>query len=824
MFIFALLLTATTLWFLLDKRAPETAWLISGGILLLLFPLCVENPFLLMLIVWPPALIIMLVLGYDKIRQKLISAPLLKQFRKVMPAMSTTEQEALDAGTVWWDGELFSGRPQWSHLLDIPPCHLNDKEQAFLDNQVQQLCEMIDDWQTTRVDKDLAPEVWQYIKKQGFWSLIIPEEYGGLAFSAYAHSQIVMKVASRSVTAAVTIMVPNSLGPGKLLLHYGTLKQKNYYLPRLARGEEIPCFALTGPKAGSDAGALPDNGIICYGQWQGEKILGILLNWEKRYITLGPVASLIGLAFHLYDPDQLLGEQHHLGITVALIPRDLKGVEIGKRHIPLDIPFQNGPNKGKDVFIPLSQIIGGKKGIGQGWRMLVECLAEGRAISLPALSTSGGKAASRYTGAYARVRRQFNLPIGYFEGVEEALARIAGYTYQMDAARQLTLSALDCGEKPAVVSAIIKYHLTEKFRQVMNDAMDIQGGSGICLGKNNLLGRVYQSIPIAITVEGANILTRSMIIFGQGAIRCHPWVLKEFNAVHQSDSKKALKQFDSAFFGHIRFLASNIVHSFSLGLTRGRFSKVPEIKDTKRQFQYLNWLSSSFALCADIAMMTLGGALKRKERLSARLGDILSELYLTSAVLKHFNDQGCPEEDKALMEWTCQDSFYRMQEAFRSFLANLPFRPLAWLLRFLIFPRGLAFSMPSDKASHQIARILLSPSESRERLTSGIFNSDDLSGKVGRLEACFKLAVELDSQLKTLRQAVKAGAIPKEPHGKMLQVALEIGVINQQEHDLLVRLEELTVEVIAVDDFDNFGEQFVLAEDKDNTVHHKNVA
>ncbi len=817
MFILALILSAITLWFLLDKEAPETAWLVSGGILLLILPLCAQDPWFIMSVLYPPSLLMMLILGVTSLRQKLISAPLLKQFKKVMPAMSKTEQEALDAGSVWWDGELFSGRPNWRHLLQVPQCHLSQKEQDFIDNQVQTLCEMLNDWQTTHKDKDLSPEIWQYIKEQGFWSLIIPEEYGGLAFSAYAHSQIVLKIASRSVTAAVTVMVPNSLGPGKLLLHYGTKQQKAYYLPRLAKGLEIPCFALTGPKAGSDAGALPDNGILCYGQWEGEKKLGIRLNWEKRYITLGPVASLIGLAFHLYDPDNLLGKKHHLGITVALIPRHLKGVEIGQRHIPLNIPFQNGPNKGKNVFIPLEQVIGGEKGIGQGWRMLVECLAEGRAISLPALATSGGKAACCYTGAYARIRRQFNLPIGYFEGVEEALARIAGLTYQMDAARKLTLSALDCGEKPAVISAIIKYHLTEKFRQVTNDAMDIQGGSGICLGENNLLGRVYQSIPIAITVEGANILTRSMIIFGQGAIRCHPWVLKEFAAVHQTDKRKALIQFDNAFFGHIRFLASNIVHSLSLGLTRGRFSKTPATMDTHRQFQYLNWLSSSFALCADVAMMTLGGALKRKERLSARLGDILSELYLTSAVLKHFNDQGCLDKDKALMEWACQDSFYRMQEAFRAFLANLPVRPLAWILKLLIFPRGFHFAMPSDKASHFIARSLLVPSESRDRLTSGIFKTDDLTSKVGQLEACFKLAAQLEPQLKSLRQAVKAGAIPKEPHDIMLKSALDIGVIEAQDYVLLDRLEKLTIQVIAVDAFDDFGEQFVL--NQENAIH-----
>ena len=805
MFILAITISLITLWFLLDHRAHDKAWLISIGFLLLLLPLSTQQPLFVLMIIAPPVLLLMALLGHSKLRQTLISQPLLKQFKKVLPKMSTTEQEALDAGTVWWDGELFSGRPNWQTLLQYPKSQLSQKEQKFLDNQVQTLCEMIDDWKVTHEDHDLSPEVWQYIKEQRFWSLIIPESYGGLAFSAYAHSQIIMKIASRSVTAAVTIMVPNSLGPGKLLLHYGTDKQKADYLPRLARGDYVPCFALTAPKAGSDAGAIPDTGLICHGMWKGKKVLGIRLNWDKRYITLGPVSNLIGLAFHLYDPAHLIGKKDDLGITVALIPTHLKGIKIGNRHIPLNIPFQNGPNQGKNVFISMEQIIGGEKGIGKGWRMLVECLAEGRAISLPALATSGGKAASRYTGAYARVRRQFNLPIGYFEGVEEALARIAGLTYQMDAARTLTLSAIDCGEKPAVISAIIKYHLTEKFRKVTNDAMDIQGGSGICLGENNLIGRIYQSIPIAITVEGANILTRSMIIFGQGAIRCHPKVLDEFAAVHHPDPKIGLEKFDNAFFGHIRFLMSNIVHSFSLGLSRGRFSKTPDIEPLQSKFQSLNWMSVNFALCADVAMMTLGGALKRKERLSARLGDILSELYLTSAVLKHYHDQGMKETDKPLMEWACQESFYKMQEAFRQFLANLPIRPIAWILRVLIFPRGYHFAPPSDRTAHQAAQILLSPSNSRDRLTTGIFSTDSLDYKVTKLEQALILAVEMDAPLKTLRQAVKSKVIPDNPSNLMIKAALDLGLIKAEEADKLNRLEALTIAVVAVDDFNDYG-------------------
>ncbi|HIE55364.1 MAG TPA: acyl-CoA dehydrogenase, partial [Chromatiaceae bacterium] len=494
----------------------------------------------------------------------------------------------------------------WEKLLNTPRPHLSEREQAFLDNQVETLCRMLDDWKITHEDQDLPPEVWDYLRQERFFGLIIPQRYGGLGFSAHAHSAVVMKLSSRSIVAAVTVMVPNSLGPGKLLLHYGTRQQQQYYLPRLARGEEIPCFALTGPDAGSDAGAIPDHGVVTWGEWKGEKVLGVRLNWEKRYITLGPVATLIGLAFRLYDPEHLLGEKEELGITLALIPRNTPGITIGARHIPMDIPFQNGPNWGRNVFVPLSQLIGEKKYIGQGWRMLVEALAEGRGISLPALAVGAGKNCSRYTGAYAAIRQQFNMPIGRFEGVQESLARIAGLTYQMDAARKLTLSALDIGEKPSVISAIIKHHLTEHYRQLINDAMDVQAGSGIMLGPSNLIGRTYQALPIAVTVEGANILTRSLIIFGQGAMRCHPWILREFSAAQNPDHAQGLADFDRAVFGHVGWLLGNLARSLFMGLTRGHFTRSPAAAPAKRYFQQLNWMSAAFALAADTAMMTLG--------------------------------------------------------------------------------------------------------------------------------------------------------------------------------------------------------------------------
>ncbi|NOQ36005.1 MAG: acyl-CoA dehydrogenase, partial [Methylococcaceae bacterium] len=515
-------------------------------------------------ILWGVFLIIAAVLNIPALRQKLISAPALKLMKNAIPKVSQTEREALEAGDVWWDAELFSGNPDWKVLQDLPETKLSAEEQAFLSNETETLCAMLDDWDITHNRQDLPPEVWDYIKKNKFCGMIIPKKYGGLDFSHYAHSQVVMKIASRSSSAAVTIMVPNSLGPAKLLLAYGMQEQKDYYLPRLAIGEEIPAFALTGPNAGSDAGSIPDTGIVCYGEFEGKKkVLGICLNWDKRYITLGPVATVLGMAFKLYDPDKLIGDKESLGITAALIPTKTKGVSIGRRHFPLDSAFQNGPNWGKDVFIPMDWVIGGQAEVGNGWKMLMQCLATGRAISLPALATAAAKFTCRNTGAYARIRKQFNLPIGEFEGIQEALARMAGQTYIIDAARKISVAALDDGKKPSVISAIIKYELTERMRKVLNDGMDIQGGSGISLGPKNYLGRLYQVIPVSVTVEGANILTRTMMIFGQGAVRCHPFIQQEMEALENNDA--AL--FDKVFFQHAGFTIHNFAATFWLGLS-----------------------------------------------------------------------------------------------------------------------------------------------------------------------------------------------------------------------------------------------------------------
>ena len=810
MWIFGLLLTIAVVWALAYWGAGTGVWIAAFAAGLAVFTVGTHVAWYVATPVWAFATALVLLLGVPRIRRRYITAPLFRQFRKVMPPMSQTEQEALEAGSVWWDAELFTGKPDWARLLNLPSPHLSRAEQDFLDNETQTLCELLDDWRVTHEEKDLSPEAWQYIKEKGFFGLIIPEEYGGKGFSALAHSEVVMKLASRCITGAVTVMVPNSLGPGKLLLHYGTREQKAYYLPRLARGEEVPCFALTGPDAGSDAGAIPDRGEVCYGEWQGERVLGVRLNWEKRYITLGPVCTLLGLAFKLYDPQHLLGEEEELGVTLALVPRDTPGVSIGDRHVTLDIPFQNGPNTGRDVFVPMTQLIGGAEFVGQGWRMLVECLAEGRGISLPALSVGAGKTASRFTGAYAAIRRQFNIPIGRFEGVEEPLARIAALTYQMDAARTLTLGALDIGESPSVISAIVKYHLTEKYRRCINDAMDIQGGSGICLGPSNLIGRAYQAIPIAITVEGANILTRSMIIFGQGAVRCHPWVLKEFQAAQNPDPARGLAEFDHAIFGHVGFVLGNIARSLFLGLTRGRFSETPVAGPTARYFQQLHWMSAAFALSADVAMMTLGGSLKRKERLSARLGDVLSELYLASAVLKRFEDDGRPESDLPLVHWACENSLYRMQESLRLLFRNLPFRPLAWLLRLIVFPTGAPHTETSDRVDRDAARIVLKPGAARDRLTRGIFLSDDSRFRQGQIERAFAQAARVEPIEKTLREASRAGLLRGKTLVQQVKEALAEGIITHTEAAELERMQALRREVVMVDSFAQYGKRYAL--------------
>lgn len=743
-----------------------------------------------------------LVINVPYIRRILITNHILRVFKKILPPMSSTEKEALDAGTVWWDGDLFSGDPDWDKLLKHKTATLSTEEQAFIDGPVNELCQLIDDWQVSQELNDLPPEVWDYIKKNKFFGMIIPKKYGGLEFSALAHSAVVMKVSTRSVAAAVSVMVPNSLGPAELLLRYGTEEQKDHYLPRLAIGEEIPCFALTSPEAGSDASSIPDFGIVCKGEYNGKKdVLGIRITWEKRYITLGPVATVLGLAFQLSDPDSLIGDNKELGITCALIPTSHPGVNIGRRHFPSGIGFQNGPNSGDDVFIPMDWVIGGVEQAGHGWRMLMNCLAAGRSISLPALSVGGVKFTSRAIGAFSRVRKQFKMPIGRFEGVEEPLARMAGYAYMMDSARILTASALDHGESPSVLSAVLKYQLTERMRKSVNDAMDIQGGSGICLGPNNILGKLYHAIPISITVEGANILTRTLIVFGQGAIRCHPYVFKEMQAATETDKYKASIGFDAAFSGHIHFTISNFVRTLSMGLTNGRLVSVPLDPELDNYYQDLTRFSSAFALLADAAMLTLGGALKRKEKLSGRFADILSLLYLASASLKRFEDQGRPVEDLPLIKWVCDECLYEIQEAVSGILQNFPNVFISKLLQWTIFPYGKRFLPPTDEAGHQLASVLMSPSDSRDRLTLGVYLPEDDSQQVARLEEAFAIADEADLIEKRIYGLKKQGQISGRNLSQLLKQADQKVLITDQEAKLLARFIELKNAIIKVDDF-----------------------
>ncbi len=792
-----IILVIAAAWGLAAKRAPAWAWIGSIGVYLLLWPSFHTASAWLLTPVWLVFIPVAAVLGVPALRRKVVSGPVLQLFRKLMPSVSDTEREALEAGSTWWEADLFSGKPDWRKLLAFDKPVLNAEEQAFIDGPVNELCRMIDDWKITEDLHDLPLPVWQFLKQQRFFGMIIPKQYGGLEFTAHGHSSVVMKIASRSITAAVTTMVPNSLGPAQLLLHYGTEEQKDHYLPRLASGEEIPCFALTGPEAGSDAAAMPDSGVVCRQIFHGEETLGIRLNWEKRYITLGPVATVLGLAFKLYDPDHLIGEREERGITLALIPTDTPGIDIGSRHFPLNQAFMNGPNRGKDVFIPMDWIIGGQARIGEGWRMLMECLADGRSISLPALSTGAGKLSARTCGAYAAVRKQFKTPIGKFEGISEVLGRIAGNAYAMDAARGLTTLAVDTGEKPSVASAIVKYHLTERMRRVIDDAMDIHGGRGICMGPRNYLARVYQGIPISITVEGANILTRSLIIFGQGAIRCHPWLLKEMEAAQ----KKDVIAFDQALFGHIRLLTSNLARATFHGLTRARFAQAPTDREEARYYRQLTRLSAAFSVTAEAALLTLGGALKRKESISGRLGDVLSLMYIASAALKRFEDEGRQPADRPLLEWTVRDALYQAQQKLFEVYDNLPQRALGRVLKWILFPYSASYRAPDDALLQRAANVVLRWGTARERLTEGLFISDDEDDAINQLEVALERATAAQPVLSNLRNAMRSGQLePGDPEQRLVE-AVSAGVIDEREAAQVRAAIAARQRVIGVDEF-----------------------
>ncbi len=793
------LLSAVALcWFMAYSRSSLVTFTLSFTALMALGTFLDTVSF----VSWVVFALIILPLNISNVRKQYISLPLLKMFRSIMPEMSTTEQEALDAGTTWFEADLFRGNPDWNKLHNYPQPRLSAEEQAFINGPVENVCAMVDDWNTCHERADLSPEVWQYLKDNKFFAMIIKKKYGGLEFCAYAQSRVLQKLSSVSTVLSSTVGVPNSLGPGELLQHYGTTEQQDYYLPRLAKGDEIPCFALTSPEAGSDAGAIPDFGIVCKGEFEGKEVLGMKLTWDKRYITLAPIATVLGLAFKLQDPDGLLGDTVDLGITCALIPTDIDGVIIGRRHFPLNVPFQNGPTQGNEVFVPLDYIIGGEKMAGQGWRMLVECLSVGRAITLPSNSTGGVKSMALATGAYSRIRRQFKLPIGKMEGIEEALARIGGNAYLMDAVTTLSTGAIDLGEKPSVISAISKYHLTEKMRDCITDAMDIHGGKGVCMGPSNYLGRGYQGAPIAITVEGANILTRSMIIYGQGAIRCHPYVLAELEAAKLANEQQSLEDFDHALFGHIGFAISNILRSVWFSVSGSRLLSTPFNDKTRRYYQLMTRFSTNLAMLSDIAMLVLGGDLKRRERISARLGDILSYLYLSSATLKRYQDEGRKIEDFPLVQWALEDSLYKTQQAISDLLDNFPNRMVAFALRAIIFPFGKWLSKPSDVTDHQVAKLMQTPCDARDRLGHGQYLTQVPENVLGCLEKTLTDILRCEPIFEKVCHAT-GEKLPFYRLDLVAEKGLAAEAINEEEAQLLIETEKARKAVIDVDDFDS---------------------
>lgn len=724
------------------------------------------------------------------LRRDLLTRPIFQWAKGVMPTLSDTERDAIEAGDVWWDAQLFTGDPDWSILRHTPPARLSAEEQAFLEGPVETLCAMLDDWKITWELHDLPPEAWEFLRRNKFFGMIIPKAYGGLGFSNFGHSEVIRKISTRSVAGAVTAMVPNSLGPGELIIRFGTKAQQDYWLPRLADGREIPCFALTSPEAGSDAASMIDRGVVCRGQHEGREVLGIRLNWNKRYITLSPVATVLGLAFKLYDPDHLLGERDSLGITCALVNTRAEGVAIGRRHVPAMTFFQNGPNQGHDVFIPLDDVIGGVERVGQGWKMLMTALAAGRGISLPSQSAAAGALTALTTGAYARVRTQFHVPIGKFEGIQERLARIAGNAYVLDAARRLTCAGLDAGHHPSVISSLMKAGATERMRECANDAMDVHGGKGIIDGPRNYLGALYRSVPVGITVEGANILTRSLMVFGQGAIRAHPYMLKEILALGDANRQRGLDEFDRQFWRHVAHALRTAVRAWGRSWTDGLLSPVPDAGRATRFYAQLGRYSAAFALTSDMALLTLGGGLKFKELLSARLGDILSELYFLSAALKRWEDEGRQDDDFPILAYVMQSGLARIETALDLVFANLPNRTAATLLRAAILPLGRTKRGPEDRLIKQTADILMQPGAARDRLVDGVYVG-------GKDEAIGRLLDAFDQVLTTqpIHDRLKTQRISD------WRQARSRGLISDAEAESLEAADRAVAEVIAVDDF-----------------------
>ncbi len=782
------------------RRAPLWAW---AALVAVVTFVSQTGPFgFWSLIGWLPALAL-IALSIPDVRRALIVRPTFGMIKGILPRVSDTEQQALDAGTVGFDAELFSGRPDWNKLRSIPPLMLTDEEQAFLDGPVEELCGMIDDWKIRHTDHDIPDEIWSFVRKHGFLGMLISKSHGGLGFSAQAQSLILGKISSRSPDVATIVMVPNSLGPGELIEKYGTDQQKHHYLPRLARGDEIPCFSLTGPTSGSDAATMRDIGVVTRGTHDGRETLGIRLSWDKRYITLGPKATLVGLAFRLFDPENLLGKGEDIGITVAIIPANHPGVNIGRRHLPGGNAFPNGPNWGKDVFIPIDWVIGGAERAGQGWRMLMECLSAGRSISLPSSATAGAKAVLRFSTAYGRVRRQFGLPVARMEGLEEPLARMIETAYVNEAARATTAAMVSRGEKPAVISALMKYQTTERLRKSVDDAMDLHGGRGICDGPTNYLQSAYQMVPIGITVEGANILTRTLITFAQGALRSHPYLYKEIQAVQDPDSRNGLRAFEDAFLNHVSFSVANVFGSFFHNITGGVFGDAPEKSyGTGEWYRQLWRCSHSFALVADLTVALLGGGLKVKQKITGRLADALSELYLTACVLKRFEDDGKPEEDRPIVDMAARNGLYRFQQAIGGAIDNFPMLWARILMRVLVFPLGRHFKPAPDYLGHQAVRSVIVPGAVRDRLTRHIYVTRNPNDPTGLLEVAMEKVIAAEEAEKKLERAIRAGKVRRYHGIDWIGDAARQGIITESESIQLREVEALTDRVIAVDHFD----------------------
>jgi acyl-CoA dehydrogenase len=756
----------------------------------------------LQLLAWVPA-VILAGLSIRAVRRAAVIEPVFSTIKGVLPRVSATEQEALDAGTIGFDAELFSGTPNWERLRAVPPITLTEEERAFLDGPTNELCRLADDWQIRHDRKEVPEEIWSFIKQHGFLGMLISKEHGGLGFSPQAQSIILGRIASRSPDVCTLVMVPNSLGPGELIEKYGTHEQKEHYLPRLAKGIEVPCFGLTGPTSGSDAATMRDVGYVTRGRHQGRDVIGIRASWEKRYITLAPQATLIGLALRLVDSENLLGHGEDIGITVVLLPADHPGVEIGRRHLPSGAAFPNGPIWGRDVFIPIDWVIGGEKMVGQGWRMLMECLAAGRSISLPSSAAAGAKSLLRNTSAYARIRKQFDLPIGKMEGLEEPLARMVENAYVIEAARGVTASMVSRGEKPSVLSAIMKYQTTERMRRSLNDAMDLHGGRGVCDGPTNYLQSAYQTMPVAITVEGANILTRSLITFAQGALRSHPYLYQEIQACQDQNPRRGLLAFERAFCNHVAFSLANVCGAFFHNVTFGVFGNVPEKAYGTAEWYRQLWRSSrNFAFVADLTVAVLGGGLKIRQKLTGRLADALSELYLLSCVIKRYEDDAKPEKDRDIVALCACNGLFRFQEALRGAIDNFPSLPVRWFMRAVVFPLGSHYKPASDRLGHRAASLVLTPGEVRDRLTRFIYVSKNANDPTGLLEVTFVKAVEAEAAEKKLDRAVRAGTVRRVHGNDWIGEAVAKGVLGDGEGQMLRELEALTARAIAVDHFD----------------------